>query len=67
MVAGVDWTATPILALKSSQHFKGWWADKVKAIVCCDSPGIHCSNLHVLPFTHTNTSYYPLQDAQWNG
>jgi len=66
MAAGVDWTATPILALKSSQHFKGWWADKVKAIVCCDSPGIHCSNLTVLPFTRTNTSYYPLQDAQWN-
>lgn len=60
MVSGVDWTVTPVLALKSSQHFKGWWADKVAGIICCDSPGIQCSNLALLPFRYTNRGYYPL-------
>jgi len=64
---GIDWTQKQILAMKSSQHFKGWWADKVKAIVSCDSPGIHCSNLELMPFERADTSFYPLGDAQWDG
>ena len=65
-IAGVDWREMRILAMKSSQHFKGWWADKVKGIVPCESPGIHSSNLALFQFKDANTSYYPLQDAQWN-
>ncbi len=54
-------------AIKSSQHFKGWWADHCSGIVPCDSPGIHCADLHVFDFKNTNTNYFPLGDAQWNG
>ena len=54
-------------ALKSSQHFKGWWKDYCSGIVPCDSPGIHCADLHVFDFKFTNTSYFPLADATWNG
>jgi len=65
-IAGVDWQYMRILCLKSSQHFKGWWADHAKGIVPCDSPGIHSSDLTVFDFKEANTSYFPLQDAQWN-
>jgi len=62
---GVDWSQKRILALKSAQHFKGWWAGKVKDIISCDTPGIHSSNLSFVPFTRADTSFYPLQDARW--
>ena len=64
---GIDWKSKHILAMKSAQHFKGWWADKVKAIYSCDSPGIHCSDLSLVPFSQADTSYFPLQDAKWDG
>ena len=54
-------------AVKSSQHFKGWWKDHCSGIVPCDSPGIHCADLHVFDFKYTNTNYFPLTDATWNG
>lgn len=52
-------------AIKSAQHFKGWWVGRCSGIVPCDSPGIHCADLHVFDFKHTNTAYFPLQDANW--
>ena len=64
-IAGVDWQHTRILALKSAQHFRGWWQDKVKAIVPCDSPGVFCADLKELPFQTINWHYYPYGDAQW--
>ena len=54
-------------AVKSSQHFKGWWKDYCSGIVPCDSPGIHCADLHVFDFKFTNTGYFPLADAKWDG
>lgn len=54
-------------AVKSSQHFKGWWKDYCSGIVACDSPGIHCADLHVFDFKFTNTGYFPLADARWAG
>lgn len=65
VTAGITWRNKRLLALKSSQHFKGWWADKVKGIVPCNSPGLCSSDLSTFPFRMANTSYYPLQDAQW--
>ena len=54
-------------AVKSSQHFKGWWKNYSSGIVACDSPGIHCADLHVFDFQFTNTGYFPLADAKWDG
>ena len=65
LIGGVDWEQLRILAVKSSQHFKGWWKDRVKAIISCDSPGIHSSDLTTLPLKHANLTYYPFTDAQW--
>ena len=64
-IVGIDWQNQPILALKSSIHFRAWWADKVKAIVPCESPGVHSANLHTIPMTRVNRSYYPFGDPHW--
>lgn len=62
---GLRYDLLKYVGLKSSQHFKDWWKDHCSAIVACDSPGIHSSDLSVFDFKHTNTGYFPLQDAAW--
>lgn len=64
-VAGLRWDLLQYVGIKSSQHFKGWWAERAGGIVPCDSPGIHCADMKTFDFENTNTSYYPLQDAVW--
>jgi len=64
-ILGVDWQHCRLVAIKSAQHFKGWWADKVKGIVPCESPGMASGDLTTFHFRHVNKSYYPLGDAQW--
>lgn len=65
-IAGVDWREQKILALKSTHHFKAWWADQVPAIIACDSPGIHSADLSGVPLERANKSYYPLGNPEWN-
>lgn len=62
---GVDWKKTDIVALKSAQHFKGWWADQVETIIPCESHGVMTANIRLLNFERANTSYYPLGDPVW--
>ena len=66
VAAGITWRNKRLLALKSAQHFKGWWADKVAGIVACDGPGVGSGDLTTFDFQHANTSYYPLGQATWN-
>lgn len=54
-----------IVAVKSSQHFKAWWADRCRGMVPCESPGIQCADLTVFDFKHSDSTYFPLQDAVW--
>lgn len=63
--AGVDWELADIVALKSAQHFKGWWADKVETIIPCESHGVMTANIRLLNFERADTSYYPLGDPIW--
>lgn len=65
VTAGITWRNKRLIALKSAQHFKGWWADKVKGIVTCDSPGVGSADLTTFKFKLANTDYYPLKDAKW--
>ena len=67
LTAGVDWTQKRIVALKSSQHFKGWWKDKVKTIIPCDSPGLQCADLTTFNFQMANAGFFPLKDIDWDG
>ncbi len=64
-VVGLRHDLLRYVAVKSSQHFKGWWKNYSSGMVACDSPGIHCADLHVFDFKFTNTGYFPLADAQW--
>lgn len=66
VTAGITWRNKRLIALKSAQHFKGWWADKVRGIVACDSPGVGSADLTTFCFKLANTGYYPLQEAQWD-
>lgn len=65
LTAGVDWSQKRIVALKSSQHFKGWWVGKAKTIIPCDSPGIQSADLESFTFRHLNTGYFPFADISW--
>lgn len=66
ILGGVDWQNMRLLGLKSSQHFKGWWADKVHTIIPTDPPGIVSGELTCLPLEHINKDYYPFNmDLQW--
>ena len=54
-----------IVAVKSSQHFKAWWADRSRAMIPCETPGIQCADLTCFDFKYANPEYYPLKDATW--
>lgn len=64
-MAGVEWEDKQVIALKSAQHFKAYWHDKVKGIVPCESPGVMSADLTTFHFKYTNTRQYPFADAQW--
>ena len=61
-IVGVDWRKMRFIALKSSQHFKGWWQGRADAIIPCDSEGIHSSDLGFFEFRYLNKEYYPFAD-----
>ena len=63
--AGVEWEKLDIVALKSAQHFKGWWADHVDTIIPCESHGVMTANISLLKFTRADTSYYPFGNPVW--
>ena len=62
---GVEWEYADIVALKSAQHFKGWWASQVETIIPCESHGVMTANISLLDFKRADTSYYPLGDPIW--
>ena len=64
-IVGIDWQDMNILALKSAQHFKGWWVGRAKTIIPCDSPGIQSADLGSFAYKHLNTDYFPLGDPAW--
>lgn len=65
LTANVNWKEKQIVALKSAQHFKGWWADQVQTIIPCESHGVMTANIGLLAFTRADTSYYPFGDPIW--
>lgn len=62
-VVGIDWRDMRIIALKSAQHFKAWWAGKADAIIPCDSPGIQSADLNSFDFKYLDKNFYPFKDA----
>ena len=66
-VAGLRWDLLSIVGIKSSQHFKGWWAQRAGGIVACDPPGVHSADLQAFRFQNANQNAFPLKDAAWEG
>lgn len=67
VLAGIDWREQKILAMKSAQHFKAWWSERVKEIISCDPPGTQSANISGLPLRNIDRSYYPLcPDRKFN-
>ena len=64
ILGGVDWRSKRLLGLKSSQHFKGWWAEQVHTIIPADPPGLVSGDLTVLPLRRAPKDYYPLNMAR---
>lgn len=62
---GVDWRLLDLVALKSAQHFKGWWAGQVETIIPCESHGVMTANISLLDFKRADTSYYPFGEPVW--
>ena len=62
-IVGLRWDLLRIVGVKSSQHFKGWWAKRAGGIVACDPPGVHCADLTTFCFQNTNTQAFPLRDV----
>ena len=56
-----------IVVVKSSQHFKAWWAERSRAMIPCETPGIQCADLTCFDFKFANPDYFPLKDATWEG
>lgn len=65
LCVGIDWRQMRILAVKSSQHFKAWWAERADAIISCDSPGIHCADVAGFDFKCVPKTFFPFSDPQW--
>ena len=61
-LVGIDWTKMRIIALKSSQHFKGWWQGRADAIIPCDSEGIQSADLGIFDFKFIDKRFYPFGD-----
>ena len=66
-IFGMDYHNSRIIGLKSSQHYKAWWAERCDLTITADPPGIHCSDLNCFKFKHASTQRYPFADVQWNG
>lgn len=50
------------VALKSTQHFRGYFGDKAAAIIPCDPPGLSTSDLTAFDFKKIPRPVYPLDE-----
>jgi microcystin degradation protein MlrC len=67
LLHGIDFMTYRIVGLKSSNHFRAFFADKARKIITVDSPG--CSTLHFsfLHYEKIPRPMYPLdQDASFH-
>lgn len=60
LLHGIDVTRYRIVALKSTQHFRGGFAHLAGTIVRTDPPGITTSNLANLPYRRVRRPIWPL-------
>ena len=67
-VAGLDYHKMKIMGVKSAQHFRGFWENRVSGLVACDPPGLQKSDVSVYDLKLLPRSAYPLnKDCEWDG
>lgn len=49
-----------LIALKSANHFRGYFTDRADAIVTSDPPGLRCSDLRTYPYRRILRPKFPL-------
>jgi microcystin degradation protein MlrC len=57
---GIDVTTYRIVALKSTQHFRGGFQHLAGAIIRADGPGLTCNDFTKLPYTRIKRPFFPL-------
>ena len=66
LLHGVDVMRTKIIALKSSDHFRGAFIPISAAIIRTDTPGIVSADLSSLPYQRLERPIWPLdRDLAW--
>lgn len=60
LAVGIDVTHYPIVALKSSNHFRAGFQDLAAAIVTADTPGLTTHHIEVFPRQRTERRLWPL-------
>lgn len=63
LLHGIDVTRYRIVALKSTQHFRGGFSHLAGTIIRCDPPGITTSDLAQLPYRRLRRPIWPLDNV----
>ena len=59
-MVGADINDYQIVGVKSSNHFRAWFAPRAKAIITANEAGIQTDDLSLLPYEHINRPMFPL-------
>ncbi|MBR2615496.1 MAG: M81 family metallopeptidase [Clostridia bacterium] len=62
-VTGADLKDYRFVGLKSTQHFRAYFAAHAKAIIPCDPPGLNCGNLGVFEYKKIPRPVFPLDEG----
>ncbi|MBE5784271.1 MAG: M81 family metallopeptidase [Clostridiales bacterium] len=67
LMVGADIDHYRIVSVKSSNHFRAWFAGRAKSIYVVSTPGVHTADLASLPYKQISRPIYPLDlDIVWN-
>jgi len=62
IITGADLADYRYVALKSTQHFRGYFQNKAAAIIPCDPPGLNTSDLTAFQYHKIPRPVYPLDE-----
>ena len=66
LMTGADINQYKLICLKSSVHFKGFFAPRAKGIIATDPPGINTASIHLIEYKKVRRPIFPLEkDFDW--
>ncbi len=67
LMTGADVNEYEIVCVKSTNHFRAYFAPRAKAIIATNPPGIHTADYSLLPYHNITRPVYPLDpDTTFN-